>query len=69
MTDDLDKKWQALRDYVDEEVANQVEFYSERYPYTWDEAVRNDVASAMLKHDEKFAKLFHAYIETVMYEV
>lgn len=63
-----DKAWRELREYVDEEVANQVEFYSERYPYTWDEAVKNDVPDAILKN-EKFKQLFQNYISHIKNEV
>lgn len=62
--EDFEKTWEKIHEFIDDEIARQVEFYSERYPYTYDEAIRQDVPDAILK-DEKFKELLTQYITEV----
>lgn len=62
--EDFEKTWEQIHEFIDDVIAGQVEFYSERYPYTYDEAIRQDVPDAILK-DKKFKELLTQYITEV----
>lgn len=63
--------WDKLEEFVAEWTANQVEFYSERYPHTWEE-VFNDADKSLTKAllaEEKFIDLMHKHLNELKREV
>ena len=63
--------WQKLNDYVIEWMSGQVEFFSERYPYTWTE-VFNDADKSMTKallEEPEFINLMHQYLNEIKGQV
>lgn len=63
--DAQEKKGQQILDFMMECFENQAEFYQDRYPYTWDEALRGDAEYIVgyLLEDKELKKLVLEYMD------